>query len=459
MVEGRLPSSFRDPGGFVFARDGAIYRQINRVSAEDWGRLLKSGLYEGLVSDGLALSFESEGLRYAQTDEAIEVIRPERVPLITYPYEWSFSQLQDAALLTLEVMRRALAQGFWLKDASAYNVQFLRGKPIHVDTLSLEPYQEGEPWIAYGQFCRHFLAPLALAAYVDIRLFGELRSNIDGIPLDLASKLLPGKTKMNFGLLTHIHMHGGAQADSGSGPVKKGSISKIAILGMVGSLDKTVRGLKWEAGKTTWGDYYDNTNYSKDAFEAKKGLVAEFAKTIAPEPTTCWDLGANTGVFSEVIAGLGIETWAWDIDPSAVEQAYLKWRGEKRTNLVPLLQDFSNPSPDLGWANRERDSFVARGPADLVLALALIHHLAIGNNVPLPAVADWIHGLGRSVILEFVPKEDSQVQRMLRTRKDVFADYDVAGFERAFDPWFEVVRKEMVPGTHRVLYLLQGKSV
>lgn len=458
MAEGRLPSSFRDPSGFVFIANDTIFRQVNRVSEGDWTCFKDSGLASDLVDAGLILPFESVGLEMALTESALDVIRPERVPLISYPYEWGFSQLQDAALLTLEIMRRALGKGMWLKDASAYNVQFLRGRAVHVDTLSFERYPEGQPWIAYGQFCRHFLAPLALAAHVDIRLFDELRSHVDGIPLDLAARLLPRGTKFNFGLLTHIHLHGGAEKGGGESDRPMRSIPKTALLGMIDNLERTVRGLKWNPGKTVWGDYYGNTNYSDSAFEAKKKLVGEYAAAVSPKPLSCWDLGANTGVFSEVIADGGVPTWAWDLDPAAVEQAYLRWKGAKRENIVPLVQDFSNPSPALGWANSERDSFLERGPADLILALALVHHLAIGNNVPLPEVADWMHRLGKWAIVEFVPKDDSQVQRMLRRRKDVFDDYSLEGFERAFAERFEVRRREQIAGTGRVLFLLQGKS-
>jgi len=460
MAEGRLPSSFRDPAGFVFIRNDTIYRQINRVCEEDWTCFKDSGLAAELVDAGLILPFESVGLEFALSDDAIDVIRPERVALITYPYEWGFSQLQDAALLTLSIMRRALGRGMWLKDASAYNVQFLGGKAVHIDTLSLERYPEGEAWIAYGQFCRHFLAPLALAAHVDIRLFGELRSHVDGIPLDLAARLLPGRTKFNFGLLTHLHLHGGAEKGGGGDsnrPMRP--IPKTALLGLVDSLERTIRGLKWASKQSVWGDYYGNTNYTDAAFEAKKKLVAEYASAVSPRPTTCWDLGANTGVFSEIVADQGVPTWAWDYDPATVEQAYLRWRLAKRTDLTPLVQDFANPSPSLGWANEERDSFRERGPVDLILALALLHHLAIGNNVPLTEVAEWLHGLGKWAIVEFVPKDDSQVQRMLRRRRDVFTEYSIDGFLRAIEGWFDVRRKEPIAGTGRVLYLLEGKSL
>ncbi|MBN9503418.1 MAG: class I SAM-dependent methyltransferase [Armatimonadetes bacterium] len=458
MIEGRLPSSFRDPSGFVFVHNQTIYRQVNRVCEKDWRQFRDSGLSDELVGEKLILSYQVVSPDHALTSEAVEVIQPERVSLISYPYEWCFSQLKEAALLTLEIMRRSLAKGMCLKDASAYNVQFHGGAAIPVDTLSFEAYREGEPWQAYGQFCRHFLAPLALASLVDVRLLRDLRPHLDGLPLDLAAKLLPKNSKWNFGLLTHLHAHGKATRSGASGGASKGSIPKTALLGIIDSLEGTIRKLIWDPGKTTWGDYYDNTNYSDQAFLAKGKLVGEFVDSISPRPTTAWDLGANTGHFSEILAGRGLSVFAWDSEYEAVERAYAKWRKEGQTALVPLVQDFANPSPALGWAHRERESFAERGPVDVVLALALIHHLAIGNNVPLTQFAAWLSQLGTWAIVEFVAKDDSQVQRMLATRKDVFEGYTREGFEAAVADFFSVARREEIPGTSRTLYLLQARS-
>ena len=204
-------ASFRDPSGFLFSREGVLYRQVNQVYAADFTRLMDSGLYDKLIKAGLLIPHVESDLKPAQPELAFKVIRPERVPFISYPYEWSFGQLKDAALATLSIQKRALKLGMSLKDASAYNIQFYNGKPVLIDTLSFETYQEGEPWVAYRQFCQHFLAPLALMAYRDVRLSQLLRVYIDGIPLDLASELLPGRTRWNLGLATHIHLHASAQ--------------------------------------------------------------------------------------------------------------------------------------------------------------------------------------------------------------------------------------------------------
>lgn len=444
----RLAASFRDPSGFVFRREGVLYRRVNSSYESDFRVLFESGLHEELVEAGLLVS--AERVELAHLEGAVAILRPEPIPTISYPYEWSFSELKDAALTTLEIARRALGKGMVLKDASAYNVQFRRGLPIFIDTLSFEAYQEGEPWIAYRQFCGHFLAPLALMALVDVRLNSLLRTHIDGVPLDLASHLLPGTSRLKPGLAMHIHVHGKAINEKATESVRKANISKTGLLALLDSLKGTVEGLRWEPKGTQWAEYYAETNYTDAAMTEKRRLVGSMLEGVQG---TCWDLGANTGEFSRIAAEQGLDTVAWDIDPGAAERAY----AQKIPGVLPLLQDLSNPSPSLGWAHAERDSLEARGPADVLLALALIHHLAIGNNVPLPDVAAYFARLGKRVIIEFVPKEDSQVRRLLASRRDVFPSYDEAGFEAAFSGPFEIEVREPIAGTARTLYRLRRR--
>ena len=455
---GQLAASFRDPSGFLFSRDGVLYRQVNHKYEHEYMRLMESGLYEKLVKAGLLIPHVEVDQFQALGEAAFKVIQPERVPFISYPYEWSFGQLKDAALATLSIQRRALKAGMSLKDASAYNIQFVRGKVTLIDTLSFELYKEGQPWVAYRQFCQHFLAPLALMALKDIRLNQLLRVYIDGVPLDLASQLLPGATRFNFGLLTHIHLHAGAQKKYAGEEVRSrggGTFGRQAMNGLIDSLDATVRKLDWKPGGTEWGNYYDITNYSEAAFEHKKQLVGEWVKQV--NPALAWDLGANNGVFSRVVSAAGSFVVSFDIDPAAVEQNYRHAKSEKEANLLPLLLDLTNPSPALGWANRERDSFGLRGPANMVLALAVIHHLAISNNVPLPQLADFFAETGEWLVIEFVPKSDSQVQKLLVSREDIFPNYTRAGFEDAFNKRFNIHSAVDVRESERVLYLMQGK--
>ena len=458
-----LGASFRDPSGFLFTRAGILYRQVNRAYADDYARLMESGLYDKLVKAKLLIPHAEVDVPPADASLAFKVIQPERVQFISYPYEWSFGQLQDAALATLSIQKRALKAGMSLKDASAYNIQFFHGKPVLIDTLSFETYTEGKPWDAYRQFCQHFLAPLALMAKRDVRLNQLLRVYIDGIPLDLASRLLPTSTKMNFGLLTHIHIHASAQTRFADADVKqvnesasRRGMSKNAFIGLIESLEGAVKKLTWTPTGTEWGNYYEITNYTDAAFTHKKEIISGWLEKT--NPSTVWDLGANNGEFSRLASARGIPTVAWDIDPSAVEQNYRRVRSEKEQNLLPLILDLTNPSPALGWANAERDSLLQRGPADITFALALIHHLAISNNVPLARVADFFAETCQRLIVEWVPKSDSQVRKLLRSRKDIFEGYTREGFESAFSARFQIVAAEDVRESERRLYLMEGRT-
>jgi ribosomal protein L11 methylase PrmA len=450
-------ASFRDPSGFIFTRDGTLFRQVNNVYRAQYEQFLDSGLYNALVERGWLIEHEEEGESALCDQHAYKILRPRQIDFISYPYEWAFSQLKDAALLTLDVQLLALEYGLSLKDASAYNVQFDAGKPVLIDTLSFEPYVEGSPWVAYRQFCQHFLAPLALMAYSDIRLNQMLRSYIDGLPLDLASRLLPIRTRWRLGLALHIHLHAKSQraysSTEGTRPKRTIKVSRLGLTGLLQGLRKIVADLRWEPAGTEWGDYYQATNYTDLAFEHKQQLVAEYLQAV--QPGAVWDLGANTGVFSRIARRNGASTVAFDIDPAAVESNYRQVKRDGGPQPLPLLLDLTNPSPSLGWAGTERDSLQARGPVDCAMALALIHHLAISNNVPLGKVAEYMSSLCTHLIIEFVPKADSQVQRLLSAREDIFSEYDQPHFEAAFSMYFGIVRSEPVKGTERTLYLMK----
>jgi hypothetical protein len=457
----RLGASFRDPSGFLFSREGVLYRQINKIYSENYDRLMSSKLYTRLVDSQLLIPHEEVSIEPEDPSLAYKIIKPERLTFISYPYEWCFSQLKDAALATLAIQKLALESGMVLKDASAYNIQFHHGKPVLIDTLSFEIYHEGEPWVAYRQFCQHFLAPLALISHRDVRLSQLLRVYIDGIPLDLAASLLPRKTRYGLGLAAHIHMHAAAQKRYADKPVAKEQptrkISKLQFMGLMDSLETTTRKLSWKPSGTEWGDYYtaSSGHYTSSAFEHKKQLVSQFLERI--HPITTWDLGGNTGEFSRLATGMGSYTIAFDIDPAAVEQNYLQVKKNKDTLMLPLVMDFTNPSPSLGWHNQERHSLLERAPADALLALALIHHLAISNNVPLPLLAEYFQSLGKSLVIEWVPKDDSQVQKLLASRQDIFSDYHQESFEAAFGNYFHIKEKVSIQDSPRVLYLLERK--
>ena len=454
-------ASFRDPSGFLFYQDDVLYRQVNQEYQSHYDRLMESGLYQDLIDHSLMVAHEEvDNIKAPQPDLAYKIIQPEKVRFISYPYEWSFHELRSAALTTLRLARMAMDHGMILKDASAYNLQFVEGSWKLIDTLSFEAYEEGEPWVAYKQFCQHFLAPLALMSYRDLRLNLMSRLFIDGIPLDVAAKLLPGKTKLNFGLMTHIHLHARTQARYAGKEVKreevKGKVSQQALIGLLDSLRNTVKALSVRTSGTEWADYYDDTNYSQKAFEEKKAIIGTFVDEV--QPGEVWDLGANNGEFSRVASDRGIFTVAFDIDANAISKAYIQVRKNHETNLLPLVMDLTNPSPGLGWAHRERQSLMERGPVPMAFALALVHHLAISNNVPLPKLAQFFSEVCENLVIEFVPKSDSQVKRLLASRLDIFEDYTIEGFEAAFTTQFKILKKVSVPESERTLYLMRAKK-
>ena len=456
----KVTASFRDPSGFLFRREGILYRQVNQSYRADYQHLMDSGLYQKLTDSGWLVQHQEVDLEPADPNLAYRVIQPEAIPFISYPFEWCFSQLKDAALLTLRILKAAYDHGMVLKDASAYNIQFVGFAPVLIDTLSFEIYREGEPWTAYRQFCQHFLAPLALMAYRDVRLSQLLRVYIDGIPLDLASRLLPGGTRLDFSLATHLHLHAAAQRRYADKIVKKEALShrmsRVAFQGLMDSLETTIRKLQWKPAGTEWAVYYTDTNYSSRALEHKKQVVDDYLGQI--KPSVVWDLGGNTGVFSRIASDQGALTVSFDIDPAAVELNYRAAVEKKEPRLLPLVIDLTNPSPSIGWQNQERMSVLERGPADATMALALIHHLAISNNVPLESLADFLAQVAPWLIIEFVPKTDSQVQRLLARRQDIFPDYHQDGFLQAFSKVFTIGQSVQILDSERQLFLMERLS-
>jgi len=452
----RLASSFRDPHGFVFERDGIIYRQVNEAHEAHFAAFLSSGLYERLVQEGLLVRHEEVTLDLAAEPGAIHVLRPERIQFVSYPYEWGFLQLRDAATLTLRVQELALDHGMSLRDASAFNVAFRGSRPVFIDTTSFEILPEGRPWVAYRQFCEHFLAPLALMAYRDVRMGQLTRVWLDGIPLDLAAGLLPSRASVRPGLAMHLRMHARTQRTRASDRSSRDrTFSPQAFRGLIESLLKAVEGLTEPAGYSVWRDYYGEADHYTDAAaREKERVVASWLEEL--QPTCVWDLGANTGRFAR-LASSSADTVAFDLDPFCVDEAYRRARADGDERLLPLVMDLANPSPGVGWMNEERSGVWARGSADLVLALALIHHLAIGRNVPLPAFAETLSRSGRHAIVEWVPKDDPKVTVLLRDRADVFGGYSREGFEAAMAPHFHVGGVEPLPGSDRLLYRLRRR--
>lgn len=454
--------SFRDPGGQVFEDGGRIYRTIYQTYQDQWERV--GPFLTAMAKKGLVLPFAE----VSPLPGTWKTLLVETIPFISYPYEWSYDQMKDAALLTLELQRQALSMGLILKDASAYNVQFIGNRAVFIDLLSFEIWQEGTPWIAYKQFCSHFLAPLALTAVVDLRCTAMAKLWIDGIPLDLAAAMMPKKKRWNPGLNFHLFLHAGMQhkysdTDKYAGKARSVTVTAKYLTGLADSLERLIqsKALALPEVTTEWGDYYNNTNYTEQAAQAKSRVVAETAADYSGG-SLALDIGANTGQYSQLLLPHFSYVVAADIDPLAVTQHYRALKKTARQiNMLPLIIDFSNPSADIGFMNQERTAFIRRCQADFVTALAVIHHLRITAGIPLPLLARFFAGLLNDngiLLLEFVPKEDSQTRKLLALREDVFSDYTLEQCQTIFADRFTCLEVRPVAGSCRNILTLKKRG-
>jgi len=452
----RDPGSYRDPSGFVFRRDGVLYRQVNRSFAAEWRTFLDSGLYGELTGRGLLVPHEPAPTELALTDAAETTIRPREIRYISYPYEWTFTQLQDAALLTLEIQDRALTRGQTLRDATPFNVQFEGSSPIWIDSLSFAPLDAHRPWPAYRQFCEGFLAPLALMAYRDPRLGLLLRDIVDGIPLELASRLLPWRTRLQPRLAAHVHLHAAAQrraTGTASGTKRHGpSMSVARHRALVSHLRGAIASLRL-AHRGVWSDYTTTTSYSESAARSKAAIVRQFLANAKGRDLL--DIGANDGTFSMAAADRGLDVVAIDSDWAAVDSVYRRLKAQRISGVLPLVADIVNPSPAVGWAGSERRSLLDRMRVDTVMALAVVHHIAISRNVPLSMVFEVFGRLARELIIEWVPKEDPMVGRLLAGRDDVFSEYSIEHLRAAAtNTGFVVNHEAQIEDSSRVLLMM-----
>lgn len=453
----REKSSFRDNSGFLFFKNDQLYRQVNNTYKEHYDLLMQSGLYDELMNQESIIPHEEVEIENHNDPNVYRIIKPENVPFISYPYEWCFSQLKIAALTTLSIQKIALNYGMILKDASAYNIQFKNNAALLIDTLSFEKYVEGEPWVAYKQYCQHFLGPLALMSYCDVRLNNILKSFIDGIPLDMVSNILPKRTLLKPSILIHIHLHAKSQKHLTHKPkIKQNNLSKLSFTALIDSLESAVKKLSWEPNNKVWADYYSNIHYKDTSFEDKINIVTEYIRQINPK--RIWDMGANTGLFSRIASKQGITTISLDNDPTLVEINYKEAKKNDDQYIHPLIMEVTNPSPAIGWENQERMSFNQRSQDDTVLALALIHHIIIANNVPLSRLPIFFKRLCKHLIIEFMPKDDPKVQQLLSTREDIFDDYSQTHFEQVFSEHFNINTTRKIKDSNRILYLMKRKN-
>lgn len=448
-----ISSSYRDNSGFVFKENDIFFRAVNSNYIPVYEKLMTSGLYDKLQEKNLFIAHEEIDVN---NSGLAKILIPTQLPFISYAYEWSFSMLKDAAICTLRNALYAFEHGMVLKDANTHNIQFLNGKPILIDSLSFENYVEGESWIAYRQFCECFLAPLLLMKYTSSSMNKLMLAYPNGIPLSVCKSLLPWKAKINMNVYLHVVLATKIITKLEVESNKKTThFSKLKFKNLLKGLYDFVSSLSLPISKTTWDDYYAETILSKTYLEEKKKLVYQFLNEI--EFKSLVDLGANDGEFSLHFANTDKKIIAIDEDVNCIERLYNLCKEKKITNVHPLINDLTTPTPAIGWNNDERENISSRIHADVTLALALIHHLAIANNVPLPKILSYFHSLSPYLVIEFVAKEDAKVKALLRHRKDIFDDYTLADFKNYVKPLFEILNEQKVGNEERWLFLLKRK--
>jgi hypothetical protein len=465
------PGSFRDRDSRVVVAPDAVYRALSGTGADDWRALASSPLLERLTGEGTLIGTEEVGPG-ALGDAAAEVLpeapemflRHERIPFVSYPYEWTFGMLRDAALLTLDLELAALDDGLTLKDATPYNVQFRGSAPVFIDVGSFERLREGEPWAGYRQFCMLFLYPLLLQAYKDIPFQPWLRGSIDGITPSEAARFFSFRDRLRRGVLTHVALHARLERryeDREGGEIKeelkKANFKTELIKANVQRLRKLVAKLSWKAGDTAWTNYRQECTYSDADAERKADFVRQAAASTSPGLT--WDMGCNDGAYSRIAAEHSDHVVAFDYDHATVEALYRALRAEDEGRILPLVANLADPSPGLGWRGLERRPLEQRGTPDLVLALALIHHVSITANVPIAEFLDWLRELDAPLVIEFPKRDDPMVRRLLSGKREGSnADYELETFERLLGERFDVERSEPLPSGARVLYLARPRA-
>jgi hypothetical protein len=448
------PSSYRDPAGFVFEKEGVLYRQVNTVFKEDFDLFINSGCYDRLVAEKILIPHHTIPENLTGSQEWYSTLLPEKINFISYPYEWSPEMLRDAALLTLRLAKEAISYGLILKDATPYNIQWHNGRLIFIDTLSFEKYNETEPWIAYRQFCECFVGPLLLMHYNKMPLHQMQLAYPEGIPLNVIRNLLPNRSRFSLYTYLHIHLHAEVANKKNTPATSSTVFSKQKLLNVINSLESLLKKLKFPAQESQWSEYYEEASKRNDYLEQKKRIIREWVDKITPLNKAI-DLGANEGEFSQLLAGKDVYTVAADYDPWCINNLYLKIKSTGIQNIQPLIVDLSNPSPALGVNNNERESFLDRCDADLVMALALIHHLVIGKNIPFEKTAELFQKAGTTLIIEFVPKQDDKIQLMLKTKKDIYTPYTEDNFIAAYKKYFTVTDRKNITGTERILFLMK----
>jgi SAM-dependent methyltransferase len=451
------PGSFRDPDSRVYYQDGLVLRGLGPAAAQDWQALTRTAFFGRFVAEGKICATEPVDEPAGEAWTA--VLQHERVPFVSYPYEWTFSMLRDAASLHLEVLAAALAEGMSTKDGSAYNVQWRGTAPVFIDVGSFEPVRDGEPWAGYRQFCQTLLYPLLLQAHLGVSFRPWLRAQIDGIEAAQMAPMFQGLRRLRAGVLPHVHLHramqarfGGASAGAVREELKTAGYSRELLVATVRRLQRLVGKLDRRPEPSGWTDYRESCTYSADDMQRKAAFVTEALADAGCDLVL--DLGANDGAYARLAARHARYVVAVEADEAVADRCYRQLRAESDGQILPLVMDLADPSPGSGWRGRERASFVDRARPDAVLALALVHHLAIGRNVPLPEVVDWLASFGGRLVVEFVDPADPMAQRLLANKPaGLFGDYRRDAFEQLLTERCHVTRREALPSGTRTLYL------
>jgi len=455
------PGSFRDPMSRVFVSDDAVLRALDGEALADYEALESSAFFREAVDAGRIVGTERGEAPAELTGQGwAAVLRHERIPFVSYPYEWPFEMLRDAAVLQLDLVAAALEDDLTTKDASSYNVQFVGSRPTFIDVGSFERLRADEPWYGYRQFCQLFLFPLMLQAYRGLAFQPWLRARVGGISPIEARRAMSRRDLLRKGVLLHVALHARAeQRLAGTerdvkAELKKSGYRKEIHIAQNRGLRKVVDKLRWKESESAWSGYSERRHYTDDDLATKERFVEAAASR--SHRSLVWDLGANDGRFSRLVAPHADYVVAVDQDPLVVDALYRSLRDEGDERILPLVMDLSDPSPGLGWRSRERRAFVDRGQPDLVLALAVVHHMAITANVPIGQFVDFLAELGAETVVEFPRPDDPMVERLLRNKRaGVHDDYAEATFEKAVgDAGFRVEAREELPSGTRVLYLL-----
>ncbi|MFT5203846.1 MAG: ribosomal protein L11 methylase PrmA [Candidatus Aldehydirespiratoraceae bacterium] len=454
--------SFRDPSSRVWREGELIRRGLDEVAAVDFDLVEQAKFFTKAIKAGQIVGTQRCEGTSPDGRSWTTVLEHDRIPVITYPHEWSFTMLQDAALLTLRLVRAAIDENITTKDATAYNVQFVGASPVFIDVPSFEKYRQGEAWWGYRQFCQMFLFPLMFTAYKDLPHQPWMRGAVDGITPEQARRILEGRRAGHKGFLSHVWLH--AKADSrfkgGSADtvdeMKKAGYKKELYVATIDRLIKLVEGLEWERSESTWGDYSQRGHY-----ESKELLLkSDFVRRVAAQGSRSqvWDVGANDGMFSRIAAEHADVVLAMDADDLVVDRLYRELRSDGTTGIVPMVMNFADPTPGIGWNGTERPPLPDRSSPDLILALAVIHHLALTHNVPTSAILDLFVRLGSEVVLEVPTENDQMVKTLMRHKRAGTHDaFTLEAIEAQINERFEVREREELPGGTRVLFHLAPK--